>query len=152
MLKKKLSEQQNLFYYQNKFGTVEVNLKFKVFFPKGLIGLSDSKNFCFSHPKKENYQHFKLLQSVDSEQLCFLTLPISLKNKFISDCDINNAIKSLGLNKNYLAIVLLCSTKKLDNKLKLVVNTRAPIFINITNQTAFQYVLHNSNYNLAHLL
>ena len=152
MLKEKFIDQPNLFYIQNKFGSVEINLKFKVFFPKGLIGFSDSKNFCFSRSTKNNYKHFKLLQSLDNEQLCFLTLPILLKNKFIKDEDLNNAIKNLELSKSNIAIVLLCSTKEIDGNLKLVVNSRAPVFIDIVTQSAFQYVLHNSNYSLTHLL
>lgn len=152
MLKEKFIDQSNLFYFQNKFGSVEINLKFKIFFPKGIIGFSDSKNFCFSNSTKNNYKHFKLLQSLDSEQLCFLTLPISLKNKFIKDEDLNNAIKNLELNKSNVAIVLLCSTKEIDDKLKVVVNSKAPIFIDISTQSAFQYVLHNSIYSLTQLL
>jgi hypothetical protein len=33
MLKEKFIDQPNLFYIQNKFGSVEINLKFKVFSP-----------------------------------------------------------------------------------------------------------------------
>ena len=92
------------------------------------------------------------MQSIESEQLCFLTLPVSLNNNIIKERDLLDAANILGINEDKVATILLCSTKSIDNKLKLVVNSRAPIFIDLFNQTAFQYVLHNSNYSLAHSL
>ena len=152
MLKKKGVEENNILIFQNKFGYVEVNTKCKIFFPKGLIGIADSKTFCLADANNDKYKSFRLLQSVESEQLCFLTLPISLNNNIIKEKDLLNAANTLGINEDKVAIILLCSTKSIDNKLKLVVNTRAPIFIDLFNQTAFQYVLHDSSYSLAHSL
>ncbi len=152
MLKKKGVEKNDILIFQNKFGSVEVNAKYKIFFPKGLIGIADSKIFCLADANKDKYKSFKLLQSAESEQLCFLTLPISLNNNIIKEQDLLDAANTLGINKDKVAIILLCSTKTIDNRLKLVVNARAPIFINLFSQDAFQYVLHNSNYSLAHTL
>ena len=152
MLKKKGVEKNDILVFQNKFGYVEVNTKYKFFFPKGLIGIADSKTFCLADANNDKYKSFRLLQSVESEQLCFLTLPISLNNNIIKEKDLLNAANTLGINEDKVAIILLCSTKSIDNKLKLVVNTRAPIFIDLFNQTAFQYVLHDSSYSLAHSL
>jgi len=152
MLKKKRIEEKDILIFQNKFGYVEVNTKCKIFFPKGLIGIADSKTFCLSDANNDKYKSFRLLQSIESEQLCFLTLPISLNNNIIKEKDLLSAANTLGINEDKVAIILLCSTKSIDNKLKLVVNTRAPIFIDLFNQTAFQYVLHDSSYSLAHSL
>jgi flagellar assembly factor FliW len=152
MLKKKGVEENDILIFQNKFGYVEVKTKCKIFFPKGLIGITDSKTFCLADANNDKYKSFKLLQSIESEQLCFLTLPVSLNNNIIKERDLLDAANILGINEDKVATILLCSTKSIDNKLKLVVNSRAPIFIDLFNQTAFQYVLHNSNYSLAHSL
>ena len=152
MLKKKGVEENDILIFQNKFGYVEVKTKCKIFFPKGLIGITDSKTFCLADANNDKYKSFKLLQSIESEQLCFLTLPVSLNNNIIKERDLLDAANILGINEDKVATILLCSTKSIDNKLKLVVNSRAPIFIDLVNQTAFQYVLHNSNYSLAHSL
>ena len=152
MLKKKEEEENDILIFQNKFGYVEVKTKCKIFFPKGLIGITDSKTFCLADANNDKYKSFKLLQSIESEQLCFLTLPVSLNNNIIKERDLLDAANILGINEDKVATILLCSTKSIDNKLKLVVNSRAPIFIDLFNQTAFQYVLHNSNYSLAHSL
>jgi flagellar assembly factor FliW len=152
MLKKKGIEKNDILIFQNKFGYVEVNTKCKIFFPKGLIGIADSKTFCLADANSDKYKSFKLLQSIESEQLCFLTLPISLNNNIVKQKDLLDAANILGINEDKVATILLCSTKSIDGKLKLVVNSRAPIFIDLFNQTAFQYVLHNSNYSLAHSL
>jgi len=152
MLKKREIEENDILVFQNKFGYVEVNTKCKIFFPKGLMGIADSKTFCLADANNDKYKSFRLLQSVESEQLCFLTLPISLNNNIIKEKDLLDAANTLGINEDKVAIILLCSTKSIDNKLKLVVNTRAPIFIDLFNQTAFQYVLHDSSYSLAHSL
>jgi flagellar assembly factor FliW len=152
MLKKREIEENDILVFQNKFGYIEVNTKCKIFFPKGLMGIVDSKTFCLADANNDKYKSFRLLQSVESEQLCFLTLPISLNNNIIKEKDLLDAANTLGINEDKVAIILLCSTKSIDNKLKLVVNTRAPIFIDLFNQTAFQYVLHDSSYSLAHSL
>ena len=152
MLKKKGVEENDILIFQNKFGYVEVKTKCKIFFPKGLIGITDSKTFCLADANNDKYKSFKLLQSIESERLCFLTLPVSLNNNIIKERDLLDAANILGINEDKVATILLCSTKSIDNKLKLVVNSRAPIFIDLFNQTAFQYVLHNSNYSLAHSL
>ncbi|WHA04738.1 flagellar assembly protein FliW [Candidatus Bandiella numerosa] len=152
MLKKKEIQENDILVFQNKFGSIEVNTKYKIFFPKGLIGLADSKMFCLADANNDKYKSFKLLQSIESGQLCFLTLPISFSNSIIKERDLLGAIDTLELIRDEVAVILLCSTKNIDNKLKLAVNARAPIFLNLSEQTAFQYVLHNSNYSLAHPL
>ncbi|WP_236870535.1 flagellar assembly protein FliW [Candidatus Bandiella numerosa] len=152
MLKKKEIKENDILVFQNKFGSIEVNTKHKIFFPKGLIGLAALKMFCFANANNDKYKSFKLLQSIESGQLCFLMLPISFSNSIIKGQDLLGAINTLELIRDEVAIMLLCSTKNIDNKLKLAVNARAPIFVNLSEQTAFQYVLHNSNYSLAHPL
>ena len=65
MLKKKGEEENDILIFQNKFGYVEVKTKCKIFFPKGLIGITDSKTFCLADANNDKYKSFKLLQSIE---------------------------------------------------------------------------------------
>lgn len=148
MLSRKKTEDHDLLVFHNRFGTVTASLQHKIYFPKGLIGMPESKTFCLASVPDEGFKSFKLLQSIENEQLCFLTLPIAFNNKFIKAEDLQKVVDDLRLETKNTAVILICSTKEVNDKLKIVVNARAPIFIDIPNKAACQYVLYNSDYRL----
>ena len=152
MLNRKKVKEHDLLVFRNRFGTVTASLQHKIHFPKGLIGIPEARTFCLASVPNDKLKSFKLLQSIESEQLCFLILPVALNNKIIKIEDIQNVIGSLELEMKNTAVVLICSTKKVNDKFKIVVNAKAPVFVDVIKKTATQYVLHNSSYSLTHIL
>ena len=152
MLGKKKTKEYDILVFHNRFGRIITSLQHKIHFPKGLIGISESKTFCLASAPGDKLKSFKLLQSIESEQLCFLTLPIVFNNNIIKNEDLQKVANNLGLEMKNTAIILICSTKKVSDKIKVVVNARAPIFIDVLNKVACQYVLYNSDYSLTHIL
>lgn len=152
MLNKKKAKEHDLLVFQNKFGTVTASLQHKIYLPRGLIGMPESKAFCLAPAPNDKFKSFKVLQSIQNGQLCFLTLPIGLNNNIIRAEDLQKVIDNLGLEIKNTAVILICSTKKMSDKARIVTNARAPIFIDIFNKIAYQYILYNSDYSLTHIL
>ena len=152
MLGKKKTKEHDILVFHNRFGTITASLQHKIHFPKGLIGISESKTFCLASTPDDKLKSFKLLQSIESEQLCFLILPIAFNNNIVKTEDLQKVADNLGLATKNTAVILICSTKKVSDKMKVVVNARAPIFIDVLNKVACQCVLYNSDYSLTHIL
>lgn len=137
---------------ETKFGEILVDMSKATFFPYGLIGMPHFKNFILAECPSEKFKDFLILQSIDQDDLCFLVMPLNLKDlKFHTKHDINEAITAVGVEYTDAAALMIVSTKLSENgKRSLVVNTRAPIFIDTLNQTAMQYVLPNTDYSIQH--
>lgn len=133
-----------------KFGEIVVDQSKMTFFPYGLIGMPHFKNFALAECPNEKFKDFLVLQSMDQDGLCFLVMNLNLKNsKYHSQSDIDEAIEAVGVEPKDAAALMIVSTKVLEGEKRvLVVNTRAPIFIDTANQTAMQYVLPNTDYSI----
>lgn len=139
---------------ESKFGEIVIDQSKLTFFPYGLVGLPQFKNFALTECPNEKFKEFLVLQSLDQDGLCFLVMPLNLKNsKYHDQKDIDEAIEAVGVELEDAAAVMIVSTKASEgNKRSLVVNTRAPIFIDTVNKTAMQYVLQNTQYSIQHSL
>lgn len=133
----------------SRFGEVYINLGNKIFFPSGLIGFSLNQNFCLTY--KSDIPKFNILQSIDNDSLSFLTLPLFLDNHIIAQDDLENTGEKLGIPLKNLAIILIASSKMIDQTKKITLNARAPIFIDTDKKTAFQYVLQNTQYSFSEI-
>ena len=136
----------------NQFGEIEINLENQIIFPHGMIGMPDCKHSCLANINVEKFKYFKLLQGVVDTKLSFLTLPILIHNKFIDSSDLEKACSVLGIKVEDVAILLIASTKITDQGKKIIVNARAPIFIDSTAKTAIQYVIPETKYNIQHII
>ena len=135
---------------ETKFGEIVVDQTKMTFFPYGLIGMPHFKNFALAECPNEKFKEFLVLQSMDQDGLCFLVMPLDLKNsKYHVRKDIEEAMEAVGVEQKDAAALMIVSTKISDGEKRvLVVNTRAPIFIDTANQTAMQYVLPNTDYSI----
>lgn len=136
----------------NQFGEIQINLDNQITFPHGVIGMPDCKHFCLAHINMEKFKYFKLLQGIVDTKLSFLTLPILMHNKFIEHSDLEKTCNLLGIKPEDAAILLIASTKVTDEGKRIIVNTRAPIFIDSATKTAVQYVIPENKYGIQHIL
>ncbi len=136
----------------NQFGEVEINLEKQIHFPHGLIGMPEYKQFCLADVNNESLKYFKLLQGINDTKLAFLTLPVDLNNKLIDRPDLEEACKFLGIDVANIVILLIASAKLINDKKKIIVNVRAPVFIDSLNKIAVQYVISDNKYNIQHIL
>ncbi|MCI8599406.1 MAG: flagellar assembly protein FliW [Lachnospiraceae bacterium] len=132
------------------FGPIEYASEDKIYFPEGLFGFEDHKEFL-PIPFDEESDTLICLQSLDEEALCFILL-----NPFRFFADYNPQISeedrsALGSPKNedisYYVIGVI--REQLSNS---TANLKAPIAVNYCTRDARQIILEDSNYTFRHSL
>jgi flagellar assembly factor FliW len=148
-----LKEDLQITKVNNKFGTVEINLSKQLNFPQGLMGMPKAKRFCLANCPIEKFQAFKLLQSVDDENLVFMVVPHSFfETTLIEEVDILASCADYEIKQSDLLILFLASAKMTDAGKVITLNVRAPLFIDTKNLEAHQVVFLNENYSIQHIL
>lgn len=131
-----------------RFGKVTIFRKSPITFPNGMLGMPDKFQFCLTSFPSEKLARFKLLQSLEDEALSFITLPVDVENSFIDRADIEQACRDLDVALDNVAILLVVSVQRDANGVQMSVNTRAPLFMNVSRRLAAQYVFHNVKYQI----
>ena len=139
---------------KTRFGTIEVEPEKGISFPHGLLGLPEQLGFFLSDFPRKNMDHFKLLQSLDDDELCFLTIPTECKNIFVKQEDIHEACQILEYEPELTLVLFIVSTHRSSEEgpTQLSINAKAPILIDTAKKTAMQYVFHNSHYEIQHMI
>lgn len=137
---------------ETRFGKVTLRKDNPITFPKGLLGIPDKNSYCLLDFPIQKFSEFKLLQSLEDHALSFITLPVANENTIIDKADITAGCKELGYAMENTALLLIVSVHRELKKVRLSCNARAPLFINIKERTAQQYVLHNNKYLVRHML
>jgi flagellar assembly factor FliW len=135
-----------------RFGTVMISRENPIVFPIGLLGMPDKFHFCLAEFPDDNLEQFKLLQSLDDEELSFITLPVDLQNPIVEETDIKAACQDLGISENSMAMLLIVSVHRGPGDMRLSVNARAPLFIDTERRLAQQYVFRNDKYKVQHMI
>lgn len=135
-----------------RFGKVTISHDNPIAFPKGMLGMADMRSYCLLKFPVEKFARFKMLQSLDDYNLSFITLPIQVNNEIIAANDLQEAANDLGIKMQDLSLLLVVSVHRDVDHVKLSVNARAPIFIDVRKRTAEQIVLRNSNYQVRHMV
>lgn len=137
---------------QSRFGEITVDSSKMLLFPRGLLGMPDKSRFAVVNFPSEKMQQFALLQSLDDKGLSFITLPILIDNPIIAAKDIKTVCHDLQIAEADLALLLIVSVHRLPTEVKLSVNARAPVFIDVTRKVGVQYVFQHDQYKVQHML
>lgn len=137
---------------ESRFGAIHIDGSKAVAFPRGLLGLPDKANFVIANFPSEKMAQFKILQSLDDVALSFITLPLDAQNGIISANDITAACEELQIAASDLAMLLIVSVHRMPEQVKLSVNARAPLFIDVTRRSGVQYVFQSDVYKVQHML
>ena len=136
----------------NKFGLIEIDLNEQLNFPQGLMGMPKAKKFCLANCPIKKFESFKILQSLDDQNLVFLVLPFcSSDENFIREEDIANACLECNIERNEALILLIASAKTIDSEKVITVNLRAPLLVDTKKHKAFQTVFLNEDYSIQHI-
>ncbi len=130
----------------SRYGRVEIPRDSIIAFPGGLLGFPKWREFGLIELADPRYAQFRLLQSIDEHDLCFIVLPINPKNELIDYADIEAACKTVGIGTEELVVLLLVTVRRAGEKLSLSVNLRAPLLIDAGTFRATQHVLSNDRY------
>lgn len=137
---------------QTRFGQVSIYRKNPIVFPNGLLGMPDKFTYCLTKFPSEKLSRFKLLQSLEDNDLSFITLPVELENAVVERKDIEQACKDLEIPSDELTMLLIVTVHRTGGAVKLSVNARAPIFIHTARRIATQYVFHSNKYDIQHMI
>ena len=137
---------------QSRFGMITVDKAKAVLFPVGILGMPDKHNFVLTDFPNPKLGQFKLLQSLDDEELSFITLPLELENNILDRSDVDSASRDMEIAPADLAVVLIVSVHRGMTNVQLSVNARAPIFVDTSRQAAAQYVFTSNKYKVQHFI
>lgn len=133
---------------ETRFGIIHVDLNKNIFFPHGIIGLEENKNFIITDIPNQKEADFKILQSLDEIDLSFVIMPYNIETKWIKIEDINKTASILAIDIEDLLIVFIATINNNKDKCSITLNIRAPIFINTKYNMAAQYVFSKSDYSI----
>lgn len=136
----------------SRFGPVMINTRNRIVFSRGLLGMPERKHYALTNFPSEKMQQFKLLQSLDDNQLSFITLPIDIDNAIIQKDDILMACQALNIALADLALLLVVSVYRTPETTRITVNARAPIFLDAEKKWGVQHVFPNSKYKVQHVI
>lgn len=135
-----------------RFGKVTISHDKPIQFAKGMLGMSNKKRYCLTVFPVKKFARFKLLQSLDDITLSFITLPVEPDNIIIAREDILTTARDLGIAEEDLSLLLVVSVHRDLDNVRLSVNARAPIFIDVNARTAEQIVLRSNDYQVRHMI
>ena len=149
----------NLKSVKTRFGEVTINIEKAINFRQGIVGMPDMQNFCLTTHPDPKHTFYNLLQSLDSDDLCFLTIVLApehyqSEDSLISLSDYNEAIEELEFDRNNITMILIATIHNnlANNNSTISVNLKAPILIDISKMEAVQYVFSSPRYPLRYFL
>jgi len=128
------------------FGAIQYKEDTIITFSEGVPGFPDSKQFIIIN-ETDDIEHYKWLQSIDDEELCFVLLDVY---KILPDYNPiveKDEVQSLGdLDKSSFLIYNIVVIPE-DVK-EMRVNLKAPIVINPDTRKGKQVILANDEYEV----
>ena len=151
---KKVTKEENpLKKVHSRFGEIQINLEKKITFPHGILGLPAQLNFCLADFPREGFSQFKLLQSVEDNELCFITVPADYRDCYVKEADILEACNVMEINPAQLLVLFIVTTHRAPNQeTRISVNAKAPILVNTEDYSALQYVFNKKDYEIRHMI
>jgi len=136
----------------SRFGPIIVNTRNRIVFSRGMLGMPERKHFALANFPNEKMQQFKLLQSLDDNNLSFITLPVEIDNVIFEKDDILMACQALNISLSDLALLLMVSVYRTPENTRITVNARAPLFLDAEKKWGVQHVFPNSKYMVQHVI
>lgn len=130
------------------FGEIEIEQNQIINFIEGIPGLPEEKEYIIL---KDEDTDFTFIQSVQTEALCFITMPPALIVGDYSFDLSDEAVEKLELENAEDVLVYTILNIPEDFK-KITANLKAPIVINIKNNKGIQELLDDDKYSIKHQL
>ncbi len=131
--------------FSTRFGEIEIKDNSTIFFPEGIPGFQDFKNYVLL--RKEDNDMFCFLHSTDTPDLMFiLTIPYLVLFDYefnipTEDCNL------LEIEEKNLEDVGVFVITKIDKNKNIFINLKAPVCINFEKKIGKQIILYNSDYS-----
>ncbi|NET71306.1 MAG: flagellar assembly protein FliW [Sphaerospermopsis sp. SIO1G2] len=137
---------------ETRFGHVTISYDAPIHLEKGMLGMPEKQYFCLTAFPVKQFPQFKLMQCLQDHQLSFIVMPLHLQNDLIAQSDLLETITDLGYDAAQVALYLVVNVYREASHVRVSVNARAPIFVNMATYKAEQAVLRNTRYMVRHML
>ena len=136
---------------KTRFGEITVDKNNVISFKYGILGIPYAISFCLTDMPNVNSKGFKLLQCMEDENLSFIVVPSEYKNELIQEKHIEDACLALEIEKERLLLLFIVTIHGVkEGSDYLSVNAKAPIFLNVDDKSAVQYVFQSPEYKVQH--
>ena len=126
----------------SRFGQIEIQDNDVLFFPEGLLGFSELRNFVLLEDPQDEI--FVWLQSTENAHIAF---PVLEPEFFVPNYKLNlakNDLEAMGLKSQEKVRSFAIITIPEDAK-QMTANLKAPIVIHVTSKISRQCVLQDNN-------
>ncbi len=137
---------------ESRFGTLQVQPEHILNLPNGLLGFGEHHAFGLAPLPDGQHPQFQVLQCLEAPDLAFLVAPLNIHSNAIEESDLLEACANLGIDRASLAVFLIVTVRRYEDGADISMNMRAPLFVDVANRTARQYVLPNNKYSIRHAL
>lgn len=135
-----------------KFGTIRFDPDKAVTIPQGILGFPGFTRYGLATLPDQRFGQFMILQSLENEELCFPVLPLEMIPGVLQPEHLEEAFEALSMPTENTVVLLIVTVRKIDDKVSLSANLRAPIFVETSSQTGRQFVLPHAIYEVRHQL
>jgi flagellar assembly factor FliW len=127
------------------YGQIEVDEEQKIFFPEGLYGFENIKDFVFI---VEDHEPFFYLQSTTDKDIAFILIdPFLFCQDYEADID-NEELTAIGIHDPKDALVFAIVTIRPDSN--MTVNLQGPLVVNRKSKLGRQAILSDPRWKTRH--
>lgn len=151
-LKYKLDDKETRII-NTKFGVIEADISKSICFPQGIVGINDSHYYHLGNIPENKLPGAYILQSLDKEEVGFITLPLAEKFYIGEDAllkyeDVRGAAETYEIDDENLMILVIAKIARSEDggKLEISINLKAPIFLDSKERFAYQHVFISKEY------
>jgi flagellar assembly factor FliW len=137
---------------ETRFGTFEFDQSNTLFMPCGPLGFASQRHFGLANLPDPKLAAFKLLQSLENPEVSFILTPFELTPDLISAEDLESGAQSVGFDVKACNTMLIVTARSEPDGVKLSVNLRAPILMDLSRRLARQVVLGNADLPVRHAI
>lgn len=133
---------------QTRFGDYRFTAEHRVYMPRGPLGFHERHDFALANLPDPQLEAFKLLQSLDDQELGFIVTPLPEGDGPIAAEDLEEVAAAAGVayeNAVFLLIVTIRPHPEGEG-IVMTVNLRAPIVFDPSTRLARQCVTGNPRY------
>lgn len=136
----------------SRFGTLRISVEDVLHLPNGLLGFAGFQDFGLAALPDGKHPQFRVLQCLSEHDLAFLVAPLNLESGAIDDADLAEACATLGVPRDRVGVLLIVTVRRDEEGAHVSVNMRAPLFVDLGQNIARQYVMPNNRYSIRHAL
>ncbi len=130
------------------FGTIDIEEEKIIYFPMGIIGFENLKNFALIYDsEREERSKISWLQSMDDPMMVFPVInPIDIIENYAPTIE-DELVKNIGDPAD--ADILIFVTMSIPSDItKMTANLKAPLIINTVDRKAMQVIVENDEYEV----